>query len=79
MRVSGEHFQVLADLLAKDGQARAAEKVRALKRPADRFRYWHESQLDESFRAHFGLSKSRKKKALKKKPNRVKVNKLKSG
>jgi hypothetical protein len=63
LHVSFEHLHVLATYLEEDRQGGAASKVRGLKSLKDYRRYWREQQLDEAFRAYFGLTKSRKKAA----------------
>jgi hypothetical protein len=61
LQASFEHLDVLVTYFEEDDQAGAASKVRGLKSLKDYRRYWREQQLDEAFRAYFGLTKARKK------------------
>lgn len=66
MRMSLDNLHLLAEFMDESGIAGAAKKVRSLKSPELKMNYWRDSQLDEAFRAYFGLSKPRKKDATKK-------------
>ncbi len=66
LQASFEHLDVLATYFEEDNQGGAASKVRGLKSLKDYRRYWREQQVDEAFRAYFGLTKARKKVTAKK-------------
>jgi hypothetical protein len=66
MRMSLDNLHLLAEFMDESGMAGAAKKVRSLKSPEQKMDYWRESQLDEAFRAYFGLAKPRKKDAAQK-------------
>jgi hypothetical protein len=61
LQASFEHLDVLAMYFEEDDQGGAASKVQGLKSLKDYRHYWREQQMDEAFRAYFGLTKERKK------------------
>jgi hypothetical protein len=60
VQASFEQLDALASYLEEDRQEGAASIVRGLKTLEQYRCYWRERQLDEAFRAYFGLTKPRK-------------------